>query len=209
MLPDLFPEPDIRRDGFAVLRGYALPQAEALLAEIERVTALAPFRHMTVPGGGAMSVAMTNAGMGWTAGREGYSYSRNDPQTGQPWPDLPDVIRQLAVDAAGTAGFGGFAPDGCLINRYAPGAKMGLHQDRDEAEHNHPIVSISLGLPATFLWGGRKRSDPVEKIALNHGDVVVWGGPDRLSYHGVAILKTGHHATTGGLRFNLTVRRAR
>ncbi len=161
---------------------------------------------MTVPGGGRMSVAMTNAGVGWVADTKGYRYTREDPERGQPWPDMPPIFVDLAQRAAQAAGFD-FTPDGCLINRYEPGAKMGLHQDKNEGDYSAPIVSVSLGLPATFQFGGLKRSDPVEKISLHHGDVVVWGGPARKSFHGVLTLKPGHHAI-GGHRYNLTFRKA-
>ena len=204
--PDLFGTPEFEREGVSLLRGFALPDAEALEAAIEAVAALAPFRHMTVPGGGRMSVAMTNAGVGWVADTKGYRYSREDPLNGQPWPDLSLVFTNLAERAAQAAGFD-FVPDGCLINCYEPGANMGLHQDINEGDYSAPIVSVSLGLPATFQFGGLKRSDPVEKITLHHGDVVVWGGPARKSFHGVLTLKAGQHAI-GSHRYNLTFRKA-
>lgn len=204
--PDLFGMPEFEREGVSLLRGFALPDAEALVAAVEAVATIAPFRHMTVPGGGRMSVAMTNAGVGWVADTKGYRYAREDPLSGQAWPDLPPVFLDLARRAAQAAGFE-FVPDGCLINRYEPGAKMGLHQDINEGDYSAPIVSVSLGLPATFQFGGLKRSDPVEKITLHHGDVVVWGGPARKSFHGVLTLKAGHHAIDAH-RYNLTFRKA-
>ena len=206
MQPDLFSVPEFKREGVCLLRGFALPDAAVLVTAIEAVAALAPFRHMTVPGGGRMSVAMTNTGVGWVADTKGYRYDRVDPLSGQPWPDIPLVFFDLARRAGAAAGFD-FAPDGCLINRYEPGAKMGLHQDINEGDYSAPIVSVSLGLPATFQFGGLKRSDPVEKITLYHGDVVVWGGPARKSFHGVLRLKAGHHAI-GAHRYNLTFRKA-
>lgn len=206
MQPDLFgvslPE------GVKVLRGFALPQAANLLADIERIAGSAPFRHMVTPGGQTMSAAMTNAGFGWVTDRKGYRYSREDPVTGAPWPDLPPSWRDLAGAAAHQAGFA-FTPDGCLINRYQPGARMGLHQDRDEQDFGAPIVSVSLGLPVVFLFGGMNRTDPVVKMPLEHGDVVVWGGPVRLAFHGVAPLKPGDHPLIGAVRYNLTLRKAR
>jgi alkylated DNA repair protein (DNA oxidative demethylase) len=201
--PDLFG--DFQREGVSILRGFARADDAALVAAIDAIVAEAPFRHMTVPGGGRMSVAMTNAGIGWVADIQGYRYDREDPLSGKPWPDLPPVFLDLAQRAAKVAGFD-FTPDGCLINRYEPGAKMGLHQDINEGDFSAPIVSVSLGLPATFQFGGVKRSDPVEKIALHHGDVVVWGGPARKNFHGVLTLKPGHHAI-GGHRYNLTFRK--
>lgn len=195
--------------GAVLLRGQALPVAADLLAAIEAVAAAAPFRRMVTPGGFAMSVAMTNCGSaGWVTDRRGYRYAPDDPQTGTPWPALPPVFLALADVAAAEAGFPGFLPDACLINRYEPGAKLSLHQDRDERDYRHPIVSVSLGLPAIFQFGGPKRADPVAKVALVHGDVVVWGGTARLHHHGVLILKDGAHPATGRARFNLTLRRA-
>ena len=158
-----------------------------ILAALSDVTAQAPFRHMTTPWGAVMSVAMTNCGeAGWLTDRAGYRYDRIDPETGRPWPAMPECFRAMATSAAKDAGYPGFVPDACLINRYAPGTRLTLHQDRDERDYAHPIVSVSLGLPATFQFGGLKRSDRVQKLVLRHGDVVVWGGPSRLSYHGVA-----------------------
>ena len=195
-------------DGLAVLRGFALPRAEALLAAIADVTGRAPFRHMTTPGGRVMSAAMSNCGRaGWVTDARGYRYTAEDPQTGASWPAMPEVILEMAVAAAGAAGFA-FAPDACLINRYEPGARMGLHSDADEPDATAPIVSVSLGLPATFLFGGATRTGPTEKILLEHGDVVVWGGPSRRAYHGVAPLKDGDHPLLGRQRLNLTVRKA-
>ena len=202
----LFIEPG--QAGLRVLRGLALPYVEALLNAIADVTARAPFRHMTTPGGRAMSVAMSNCGeVGWVTDARGYRYTADDPLSGETWPAMPEVIRALAVAAAGEAGFV-FAPDACLINRYEPGARMGLHSDADEPDDGAPIVSISLGLPATFLFGGMTRTGPTEKIALEHGDVVVWGGPLRRAYHGIAPLKDGEHPQLGRQRLNLTIRKA-
>jgi DNA oxidative demethylase len=196
-------------DGAVLLRGFALGQAESLLAAVNAVAAAAPFRRMQTPSGHTMSVAMTNCGaLGWITDRHGYRYSPTDPLSGQAWPALPTVLRELADAAAGTAGFPGFAPDACLINRYVPGARMSLHQDRDEADLTAPIVSLSLGLPAIFLFGGLRRTEPVRRIVLVHGDIVVWGGPARLRYHGIAALKDGEHPATGTCRYNLTLRKA-
>lgn len=196
-------------EGLSLLRGFALPQAEAMLAAIAEVTVAAPLRRMQVPGGGSMSVAMSNCGaVGWVTDLRGYRYSPTDPLTGRPWPKMPDVIAGLAMRAADAAGFADFQPDACLINRYEAGARMGLHQDRDEADRSAPIVSVSLGLAATFLFGGLTRKDATRKIALEHGDVVVWGGPLRLAYHGIAPLSNGVHPATGRARFNLTIRKA-
>lgn len=177
--------------------------------QVQTVAASAPFRRMRVPGGGAMSAAMTNCGgAGWVSDGGGYRYSRTDPESGAPWPAMPPLFMELAAKAAELAGFPGFEPDVCLINRYEPGARMGLHQDRDERDFTQPIVSFSLGMPAVFLWGGARRRDPVERITLNSGDVVVWGGPERLFFHGIAPIAKGAHPLTGACRINLTLRKA-
>ena len=195
--------------GATLLHGVALPVADDLLAAVASVAEAAPWRHMVARTGHAMSVAMTNCGtLGWTSDRSGYRYIAVDPQTGHPWPALPACFATLARTAAEAAGFANFTPDACLVNRYAPGARMGLHQDRDEPDLSAPIVSVSLGLPATFLWGGPKRTDKAVRHRLQHGDVVVWGGPARLAFHGVAPLKPGEHQVTGPTRINLTLRRA-
>jgi alkylated DNA repair protein (DNA oxidative demethylase) len=195
--------------GAAVLRGFATPNVTAVLTALHEVTARAPFRHMVTPGGFRMSVAMTNCGMvGWVTDRTGYRYDTLDPQSGRNWPAMPQAFLQLATDAAAEAGFEGYLPDACLVNRYEPGARLTLHQDKDERDFGAPIVSVSLGLPATFLFGGCKRSDKTRRIPLAHGDVVVWGGPDRLRYHGVLPLKDGYHPALGGQRVNLTFRKA-
>lgn len=195
--------------GAALLRGFALEDERRLLADLERVTTEAPFRHMITPGGFRMSVAMTNCGaLGWLTDRTGYRYGALDPESGRPWPALPESFRGLARTAAECVGYPGFAPDACLINRYAPGARLSLHQDKNERDFSAPIVSVSLGLPAVFLFGGDTRSDKPERVPLLHGDVVVWGGPARLRYHGVLPLKEGQHALLGGHRINLTFRQA-
>jgi len=196
-------------EGATILRGFATAEADALLEDIQQVAALAPFRHMVTPGGYRMSVAMTNCGpVGWVSDPSGYRYAPVDPQTGLPWPAMPAAFHRLANRAAATAGFEAFEPDACLINRYEPGAKLSLHQDKDEQDFAAPIVSVSLGLPAVFLWGGLRRSDRPRRFRLESGDVVVWGGPARRIYHGVTPLPEGEHALTGGFRFNLTFRKA-
>lgn len=192
-----------------VLRGNALPHAAPLLAAVDGVMAQAPLRHLVTPGGFTMSVAMTNCGtLGWTSDRRGYRYSAIDPVSGQPWPAMPAVFAQLAGEAAAAAGFEGFAPDACLINQYLPGSRLSLHQDRDERDLVAPIVSVSLGMPATFLFGGLARADKTARVLLQHGDVVVWGGMDRLRHHGVLPLKDQPHPLLGGRRINLTFRKA-
>ena len=192
-----------------LLRGLALSVEAEILAEIHRVAEAAPFRRMVTPGGCTMSAAMTNCGtVGWVTDRRGYRYDSIDPAGGKPWPRMPTVFLDLATAAARKAGFGEFIPDACLVNRYEPGAKLSLHQDKDETDFSAPIVSVSLGLPATFLFGGLKRSDAQRKIPLVHGDVVVWGGPARLAYHGVRPLKDGVHPALGRQRINLTFRKA-
>lgn len=196
--------------GAVLLPGFALALDRELLAAVETIVAVAPFRHLETPGGLRMSVAMSNAGdCGWVSDRHGYRYERCDPLTGQPWPAMPPLFQTLASEAASAAGFEGFEPDACLINRYLPGAKLSLHQDRDERDFAAPIVSVSLGLPAVFQFGGLSRKDPVQRLPLAHGDVVVWGGPARLRFHGVLALKGGEHPLLGEQRLNLTFRRAR
>lgn len=193
-----------------LLRGFARERAPELVAAIAPITAVSPFRHMVTPGGWEMSVALTNCGqVGWVTDRTGYRYDAIDPATGRPWPAMPRAFADLAVEAAEAAGFDGFRPDACLVNRYAPGARLSLHQDRNERDFDHPIVSVSLGLPAIFLWGGRTRAEAVRRIPLLHGDVMVWGGSDRLAFHGVHSLAEGEHPLTGACRFNFTFRRAR
>lgn len=210
-MPDLF---DIEvkqglRPGAVLLRGRALPVEAPLLAAIDQVAAASPFRRMVTPGGFQMSVAMTNCGrVGWVTDRTGYRYDARDPDNGAAWPAMPDVFLALARDAADEAGFAGFVPDACLVNRYEPGARLSLHQDKDEQDYDHPVVSVSLGLPATFQFGGLQRSDRPMKVPLQHGDVVVWGGPARLVYHGVLALKDGEHPLAGRRRYNLTFRKA-
>ena len=197
------------QDGAVLLRGRALPVERALLAAIDRITAQAPFRRMVTPGGFQMSVAMTNCGsVGWVTDRTGYRYDSRDPDSGAPWPAMPDVFLALARDAAEDAGFTSFVPDACLINCYEPGARLSLHQDKDERDYAQPVVSVSLGLPAAFQFGGLKRNDRPLKVPLHHGDVVVWGGPARLVYHGVLALKEGEHPALGRRRVNLTFRKA-
>jgi alkylated DNA repair protein (DNA oxidative demethylase) len=208
-MPDLFPAAgdEALDPGAFLFRGFAAPQEASLINEVAAVTAAAGFRHLVTPGGGAMSVAMTNCGrVGWVSDRRGYRYEAADPQTGKLWPAMPAAFVALAERAAARAGFAGFAPDACLVNLYLPGTKMGLHIDHDERDFSAPIVSVSLGLPAVFLWGGPKRTDRPRKVALYSGDVVVWGGPARRFYHGVAPLKTGTHDALGARRINLTFR---
>ncbi len=211
---DLFPpiEPDTRHEllapGAWLLHGFAIPVEAPLLASIERIASLAPYRHLETPGGFRMSVAMTNAGrVGWVSDRSGYRYARRDPLSGNPWPPMPRVFLDLARTAAEAAGFHDFTPDACLLNRYVPGARLTLHQDKDELDLGAPIVSVSLGLPALFLFGGNARTDKQKRIPLQHGDVVVWGGPARLYHHGVQPLKEGFHSVLGAQRLNLTFRR--
>jgi alkylated DNA repair protein (DNA oxidative demethylase) len=197
-------------EGAVLLRGFARPFEAELIGDLHSIIEQAPFRHMVTPGGHQMSVAMTNCGrIGWVTDRSGYRYDANDPLGGKPWPAMPTSFCQLAAQAAARSGFGDFAPDACLINRYQPGAKMSLHQDKDELDFGAPIVSVSLGLPAIFLFGGLKRSDKPRRFPLTHSDVVVWGGPARLVFHGVAPLADGEHILLGRQRINLTFRKAR
>lgn len=192
-----------------VLRGFALPCVQEVMLAIDAITALSPFRHMVTPGGFTLSVALTNCGaLGWTTDRHGYRYTAVDPDTGRPWPVMPEVLSRLASQAAAAAGFPGFKPDACLVNRYTPGARLALHQDRNERDYGAPIVSVSLGMRATFLFGGQARTDPTVRVPLHHGDVAVWGGVDRLRYHGVMPLKDAPHALLGSQRINFTFRKA-
>jgi len=195
--------------GLTYLPALALPLALALLDTIDAVALQSPFRHMLTPGGQRMSAAMTNCGeVGWVTDRGGYRYDRLDPETGRPWPPLPACLAQLAARAAAQADFAAFRPDVCLINRYEPGARMSLHQDRDERDFSAPIVSVSLGLGATFLFGGSQRADRAHRLPLRHGDVLVWGGPARLNFHGIAPVADGCHPLVGRIRLNLTMRKA-
>jgi len=195
--------------GAFILRGFALPNEANLLAGLQSVIAAAPLRHMTTRGGYRMSVAMTNCGdLGWVSDRTGYRYDPFDPASGRRWPKMPDPFIELATTAAAEAGFGPFAPDACLVNQYEPGTKLSLHQDKDEKDFTQPIVSVSLGIPAAFLFGGETRSAETQRVTLNHGDVVVWGGPARLRYHGVTPLKEAVHPLLGRRRVNLTFRKA-
>jgi alkylated DNA repair protein (DNA oxidative demethylase) len=192
-----------------LLRGLARERAPELVAAIGAIISVSPFRHMVTPGGWAMSVALTNCGqVGWVTDRTGYRYDAIDPATGRPWPAMPRMFADLAAQAAEAAGFSGFRPDACLINHYVPGARLSLHQDRNERDFDQPIVSVSLGLPAIFLWGGKTRAEKVQRIPLIHGDVIVWGGPDRLRFHGIHSLDDGEHPLTGACRLNFTFRRA-
>ena len=195
--------------GAGLVSGFAVARAEALMACVDQITAQAPLRHLQTPGGRAMSVAMSNCGSwGWTSDRHGYRYVQQDPLSGNNWPAMPAAWLELAAQAAAATGYPGFVPDACLINQYLPGTKMSLHQDRDERDFAQPIVSVSLGLPVVFLFGGSKRSDKPQRLRLEHGDVVVWGGPARLAFHGVMTLADGEHAQLGRQRINLTFRRA-
>jgi alkylated DNA repair protein (DNA oxidative demethylase) len=196
-------------DGATLLRRFAGPIERELIAALREIAEQAPFRHMHTPGGHQMSVAMTNCGgFGWVTDRTGYRYDGIDPLSGKPWPLMPSIFRELAGQAAAQAGFAGFVPDACLVNRYQPGAKMSLHQDKDERDFENPIVSVSLGLAAIFLFGGLKRSEKPRRYRLEHGDIVVWGGPSRLFFHGIAPLADGEHNLLGRQRINLTFRKA-
>lgn len=217
MTADLFdsvaeaqPSREVIADGAVLLRGFVRPIEGELLAAVRAIVAQSPFRRMTTPGGHLMSVAMTNCGeRGWITDHTGYRYDEIDPRTGVRWPEMPPVLADLALRAAEQGGFTGFAPDACLVNRYEPGTRLSLHQDKDELDLAAPIVSVSLGLPATFLFGGLARADKPRRFRLVHGDVVVWGGASRLAYHGVAPLAEGEHALLGRIRINLTFRKTR
>jgi Alkylated DNA repair protein len=195
--------------GTAILRDMAKDRDTEIMDALFSVAACSPFRHMVTPGGFRMSVAMTNCGsLGWVTDRKGYRYAPIDPETAAPWPAMPNVFMHLAREAATKAGYPFFVPDACLVNRYEPGARLTLHQDKNENDFREPIVSVSLGLPAVFVFGGLERSDKTVRVPVSHGDVLVWGGPARLRYHGVNPLKDGSHLLAGGYRFNLTFRKA-
>jgi DNA oxidative demethylase len=196
-------------DGAVLLRGFVSVCAGELLCAVEHIHAAAPFRHLTTPGGHVMSVAMTNCGeLGWVSDRRGYRYQGVDPLSGARWPAMPDLFRSVATGAAEEVGYARFMSDACLINRYEPGARLTLHQDRNERDPSQPIVSVSLGVSAIFLFGGMRRNDRPRRIRLDHGDVVVWGGATRLAFHGVEALGEGMHTLTGRCRINLTFRKA-
>jgi alkylated DNA repair protein (DNA oxidative demethylase) len=209
-VPDVRPSREAIAEGAVLLRSFVGPLESDLIAALRDIVMEAPFRHMVTPGGHQMSVAMTNCGsVGWVTDRTGYRYDGVDPESGKPWPPMPPSFRALAGQAAAQAGFDGFSPEACLINRYQPGARMSLHQDKDETDFAAPIVSVSLGLPAIFLFGGLKRSDRPRRFRVEHGDIAVWGGPTRLAFHGVAPLADGEHAVMGRQRINLTFRKVR
>jgi DNA oxidative demethylase len=200
---------DILGAGTAFLAGFALDTQDELLLSLKCIAERSPFRNMVTPGGYRMSVAMTNCGpLGWITDRSGYRYDAIDPEMNRPWPMMPLPFRELAVAAAEEASFSNFVPDACLINRYEPGARLSLHQDKNEHDLTQPVVSVSLGLPATFLFGGLERAERTQRIQIVHGDVIVWGGPARLRYHGIVPLRDGEHSRTGRLRYNLTFRKA-
>lgn len=196
-------------EGLVLFRGRLANQTDEILEAIQRIAAESAFRHLITPGGHRMSVSMTSCGeLGWMSDRRGYRYTATDPRTRKPWPAMPALFRELASAAAYEAGFPDYCPDACLINRYRAGTKLSLHQDKDERDLAHPVVSFSLGLPATFLWGGFKRSDRPNRLLLEHGDVLVFGGPDRLRYHGILPLPDGEHPLLGAQRINMTFRKA-
>ncbi len=203
------PKIQVLGEGATLLAGFAASDAPALMQAIEAVIAAAPLRHMITPGGYRMSVAMTNCGVaGWVSDRRGYRYDPCDPLTRKPWPAMPDSFLDIAQRAATAGGYPDFDPDACLINRYEPGARLTLHQDRNERDFTAPIVSVSLGLPSVFLFGGLHRQARPRRLQLESGDVAVWGGPTRLAYHGVAVLADGDHPLSGRYRYNLTFRKA-
>ncbi len=209
LLPGTRAEAEVLAPGALLLRGFARDEAAALVTTVAEIAAAAPFRQMITPGGFRMSVAMTNCGAaGWVTDRRGYRYAPRDPLTGRAWPAMPEIFRDLARRAAEAAGFADVTPDACLINRYEPGARLSLHQDKDERDASAPIVSVSLGLAAIFLWGGLRRNDRSRRVVMESGDVAVWGGPARFTYHGIAPLADAEHPLTGRARINLTLRKA-
>lgn len=211
MQAELFPEDRARialGPGAVLLGGFALAVADTLIAQIEAMARDTPLRHMETRGGHRMSVAMFNCGaLGWVSDRSGYRYDPVDPESGKRWPEMPRAFRDVARSAVDIAGYPRFTPDACLVNCYRPGTQLSLHRDQDERDRTAPIVSVSLGRPATFLWGGLARNDAQSRHTVLHGDVVVWGGPSRFVYHGVQRLQDGWHEATGALRYNLTFRK--
>ncbi|PWB89340.1 DNA oxidative demethylase AlkB [Methylosinus sporium] len=201
--------PEFLGPGAMVLRGFALEAESVLLDALRQIASVAPFRHMTTPGGHSMSTGMTNCGaVGWVSDLRGYRYERCDPLSGAPWPHMPKVFAEVATAAAAFAGYDGFTPDACLINRYEPGARLTFHQDKNERDFAAPIATVSLGLPARFQFGGLRRAGPISRTILRHGDVCVWGGPSRLAYHAIDPVKEGDHPATGRCRVSLTFRKA-
>lgn len=200
-MPTLFDTPPIAiAPNVWLLRGWV--STAPLQMDIETIAAQAPFRHMQVPGGQSMSVAMTNCGnWGWITDPTGYRYIAEDPLSQKPWPAMPPTWQRLARDAAARVGWQDFVPDACLLNRYEPGARMGLHQDKNERDYSQPIVSVSIGASCSFQVGGLLRKDQVKSTALHDGDVVVWGADARLIHHGVRPVKAA-------VRYNLTFRKA-
>lgn len=192
-----------------LLRGFALDDEAELLTALATLLSLSPLRKMYTPSGLPMSVTTTSCGnAGWVSDARGYRYSKYDSQSQQTWPAMPTIFSTLATHAAQVAGFENFSPDSCLINCYKIGAKMSLHQDKNEKDFSQPIVSVSLGLPATFLLGGLVREDKTIRVPLTHGDVLVWGGAARLFFHGILPVKAGTHPLLGEQRINLTFRKA-
>lgn len=209
LFDDQLPKKTRIAEGAYWLRGHALPAADLLWAELRKHFATYPPQQMFTPMGYKMSVRSTSMGdAAWVGTKKGYGYASIDTAINQALPPLPSTFLSLANHAATEAGYNDFTPDSCLINCYDIGSKMGLHQDKDERDFNQPIVSVSLGIPATFLFGGAKRSDKPTQIPLTHGDVVVWGGASRLFYHGVQTIKPNKHPLLGELRCNLTFRKA-
>jgi len=211
--PDLLAQPS-RAAAIAIAPEVLLLKHHAitapLVAAIERISREAPFRRLHTPGGGQMSVAMTNCGtVGWHSDTRGYRYLDRDPESGRPWPPMPPAFLSLASHAAAMAGFPGFEPDCCLVNRYAIGSQMGAHRDYDELDMRHAIVSVSIGLPAVFVWYGARRKGPAIPVLVEDGDVVVFGGAARAGYHGVRRLAARPEAACDAVRYNLTFRRAR
>lgn len=207
---DLVNDVELLAEGAVILRGFARDVGKELLLHIAAIAGVSPFRHLIMANGMPMAVAITNCGpLGWISTVKGYRYSSTDPMTGRPWPGMPASFHTLAVQAAHAAGFEGFNPGVCIINRYTVGTHLHMHQDRDETRDAQPVVSVSLGLPAKFRFGGQGKGQPARLVPLEHGDVAVWGGRSRMAYHGIAPLEPGTHPLTGDVRLNLTFRTTR
>ncbi len=192
-----------------ILKGFVRAKANQLVKDAELISQQSPFRTMTTPGGGKMSVAITNCGhCGWLSDEHGYRYQQIDPVTHRSWPEMPQSFLKICAAATKAASFAEFMPDACLLNKYQADAKMGLHNDNDEHDLTAPIVSVSLGLDAVFLFGGKTRQSPTRKYLLSHGDVVVFGGQSRLNFHGISLIKPTYISDDlTDHRLNLTFRK--
>jgi len=190
--------------GATLMRGLAQAQDGEFLEAMQGVLSAAPLHHATTPTGLPMGVMVSDCGTPEAFRRR---WDPANPAVRQMWPPMPRALLDFSLRCAVRAGFPLFRPDTCHVNRYQAGTKLGLHQDRHECDMSQPIVSVSFGLECVFLLGGLERTDSPKRILLEHGDVIVWGGPSRMRFHGVQPLKPGHHPLTGPYRYNLTFRK--